>query len=144
MVKGVITDSANKYLVNKDYYGYLVSLYNKFMPENTLLIPNMDKMSIDEIIEYTYDLSKRVYDLKKILSGIEEVRELEKKVLLEVVDSYWIEHIDTMDQLRQCIGLAAIGQKDPVKEYTIQGFDLFEELNETIRTETVKYLYKFN
>ena len=144
MVKDVITDTANKYLVNKDYYGYLVSLYNKFMPENTLLIPNIDKMSIDEIIEYTYDLSKRVYDLKKILSGIEEVRELEKKVLLEVVDSYWIEHIDTMDQLRQCIGLAAIGQKDPVKEYTIQGFDLFEELNETIRTETVKYLYKFN
>lgn len=144
MVKDVITETANKYLVNKDYYGYLVSLYNKFMPENTLLIPGIDKMSIDEVIEYTYDLSKRVYDFKKIVSGIEELRELEKKVLLEVVDSYWIEHIDTMDQLRQCIGLSAIGQKDPVKEYTIQGYDLFEELNETIRTETVKYLYKFN
>ena len=144
MVKDVITETANKYLVNKDYYGYLVSLYNKFMPENTLLIPGIDKMSIDEIIEYTYDLSKRVYDFKKIVSGIEEVRNLEKKVLLEVVDSHWIDHIDTMDQLRQCIGLAAIGQKDPVKEYTIQGYDLFEELNETIRTETIKYLYKFN
>ncbi len=144
MVKDVIKETANKYLVNKDYYGYLISLYNKFMPENTLLIPGIDKMSIDEVIEYTYDLSKRVYDFKKIVSGIEELRELEKKVLLEVVDSYWIEHIDTMDQLRQCIGLSAIGQKDPVKEYTIQGYDLFEELNETIRTETVKYLYKFN
>lgn len=144
MVKDVITETANKYLVNKDYYGYLISLYNKFMPENTLLIPGIDKMSIDEVIEYTYDLSKRVYDFKKIVSGIEELRNLEKKVLLEVVDSYWIEHIDTMDQLRQCIGLSAIGQKDPVKEYTIQGYDLFEELNETIRTETVKYLYKFN
>lgn len=144
MVKDVITETANKYLVNKDYYGYLISLYNKFMPENTLLIPGIDKMSIDEVIEYTYDLSKRVYDFKKIVSGIEELRNLEKKVLLEVVDSYWIEHIDTMDQLRQCIGLSAIGQKDPVKEYTIQGYELFEELNETIRTETVKYLYKFN
>ena len=144
MVKDVITETANKYLVNKDYYGYLISLYNKFMPENTLLIPGIDKMSIDEVIEYTYDLSKRVYDFKKIVSGIEELRNLEKKVLLEVVDSYWIDHIDTMDQLRQCIGLSAIGQKDPVKEYTIQGYELFEELNETIRTETVKYLYKFN
>ena len=144
MVKDVIKETANKYLVNKDYYGYLISLYNKFMPENTLLIPGIDKMSIDEIIEYTYDLSKRVYDFKKIVSGIEELRNLEKKVLLEVVDSYWIDHIDTMDQLRQCIGLSAIGQKDPVKEYTIQGYELFEELNETIRTETVKYLYKFN
>ena len=144
MVKDVIKETANKYLVNKDYYGYLISLYNKFMPENTLLIPGIDKMSIYEVIEYTYDLSKRVYDFKKIVSGIEELRNLEKKVLLEVVDSYWIEHIDTMDQLRQCIGLSAIGQKDPVKEYTIQGYELFEELNETIRTETVKYLYKFN
>ena len=138
MVKDVISETANKYLVNKDYYGYLISLYNKFMPENTLLIPGIDKMSIDEVIEYTYDLSKRVYDFKKIVSGIEELRNL------EVVDSYWIDHIDTMDQLRQCIGLSAIGQKDPVKEYTIQGYELFEELNETIRTETVKYLYKFN
>ena len=144
MVKDVISETANKYLVNKDYYGYLISLYNKFMPENTLLIPGIDKMSIDEVIEYTYDLSKRVYDFKKIVSGIEELRNLEKKVLLEVVDSYWIDHIDTMDQLRQCIGLSAIGQKDPVKEYTIQSYELFEELNETIRTETVKYLYKFN
>ena len=144
MVKDVIRETANKYLVNKDYYGYLISVYNKFMPENTLLIPGIDKMSIDEVIEYTYDLSKRVYDFKKIVLGIEELRNLEKNVLLEVVDSYWIEHIDTMDQLRQCIGLSAIGQKDPVKEYTIQGYDLFEELNETIRTETVKYLYKFN
>ena len=144
MVKDVISETANKYLVNKDYYGYLISLYNKFMPENTLLIPGIDKISIDEVIEYTYDLSKRVYDFKKIVSGIEELRNLEKKVLLEVVDSYWIDHIDTMDQLRQCIGLSAIGQKDPVKEYTIQGYELFEELNETIRTETVKYLYKFN
>lgn len=144
MVKDIISETANKYLVNKDYYGYLISLYNKFMPENTLLIPGIDKMSIDEVIEYTYDLSKRVYDFKKIVSGIEELRNLEKKVLLEVVDSYWIDHIDTMDQLRQCIGLSAIGQKDPVKEYTIQGYELFEELNETIRTETVKYLYKFN
>lgn len=144
MVKDVISETANKYLVNKDYYGYLISLYNKFMPENTLLIPGIDKMSIYEVIEYTYDLSKRVYDFKKIVSGIEELRNLEKKVLLEVVDSYWIDHIDTMDQLRQCIGLSAIGQKDPVREYTIQGYELFEELNETIRTETVKYLYKFN
>ena len=49
-----------------------------------------------------------------------------------------------MDQLRQVIGLSAIGQKDPVKEYTIQAYDMFEELNKNIRCETIKYLYKFN
>ncbi|MEG1311473.1 MAG: preprotein translocase subunit SecA [Romboutsia sp.] len=145
IVKRVIQDTADKYLAkDKDYYGYLKSLYNNFMPENTLLIPDMDKKSLDEIVEYTYDLSKRVYDFKKIISGIEELKVLEKRVLLEVVDSHWIDHIDAMDQLRQCIGLSAIGQKDPVKEYTIQGYEMFEELNDTIRRETVKYLYKFN
>ena len=119
-------------------------LYNTFMPENTLLIPNIDKMSLSEIVDYTYEISKRVYDLKKILIGIDKLKELEKKILLEVVDSYWIDHIDAMDQLRQVIGLAAIGQKDPVKEYTVQAYDMFEELNKNIRCETIKYLYKFN
>jgi preprotein translocase subunit SecA len=144
IVKRVITEAAEKYLYkNKDYYGYLKSLYTTFMPENTLLIPGMDEMGLNEIIEYTYEISRRVYDLKKMSIGIEKLKELERKVLLEVVDSYWIEHIDAMDQLRQVIGLAAIGQKDPVKEYAIQGYDMFEELNKHIRNETVKYLYKF-
>lgn len=145
IAKRVIKDAADKYLsTDKDYYGYLKSLYNTFMPENTLLIPDIDKKSVEEIVEYTYDISKRVYDLKKMMIGIEPLKLLEKKVLLEVVDTHWIDHIDYMDQLRQCIGLSAIGQKDPVKEYTIQGYDMFEELNDTIRKETLKYLYKFN
>ena len=145
MVKDIIAETAEKYLrKNKDYYGFLNSIHSSFMPKESLIIPGMDKMSVEETIDYTYDLSKRVYDFKKIISGIDKVKELERRVLLEVVDSHWIDHIDAMDQLRQCIGLSAIGQKDPVKEYTIQGYDMFDELNRTIRLETVKYLYKFN
>lgn len=145
MVKDIIEETAERYLrKNKDYYGFLNSIHRSFMPKESLIIPNMDKMTVEETIEYTYDLSKRVYDFKKIVSGMDKVKELERRVLLEVVDSYWIDHIDAMDQLRQCIGLAAIGQKDPVKEYIIQGYEMFEELNRVIRLETVKYLYKFN
>ncbi|MGL6107499.1 preprotein translocase subunit SecA [Romboutsia sp.] len=145
MVKNIIKDSGEKYLrKTKDYYGFLNSIHNKFMPQESLIIPGMDKMAVEETVEYTYELSKRVYDFKKIVTGIDRLRELERRVLLEVVDSHWIEHIDAMDQLRQVIGLAAIGQKDPVKEYTVQGYDMFEELNRTIRNETVKYLYKFS
>ncbi|WP_315168891.1 preprotein translocase subunit SecA [Metaclostridioides mangenotii] len=145
MVRSIIEDAAKKYLTkNRDYVRYLKYLYNAFMPINTILIPDMDSMSVDELVEYTYDISKRVYDLKKMVTGIDRVKELEKKVLLQVVDSYWVEHIDAMDQLRQYIGLRAIGQKDPVKEYEVEGFQMFDELNDNIRINTVKYLYKFD
>lgn len=144
MVKGIIEEAAEKYLTKeRDYVRYLRYLYDAFMPFNTILIPNMDKMSVEELVDYTYDISLKVYDLKKMVAGIEEVKDMEKKVLLQVVDTYWVEHIDAMDQLRQYIGLRAIGQKDPVKEYEIEGSQMFEELNHNIRLNTVKYLYKF-
>ena len=145
MVKEVIKFAADKYFrKKKDYIGYLNCLYTAFMPIDTLLIPNIDKMNVDELIEYTYDISTRVYDMKKIMLGFDEVKAQEKKVLLEVVDTYWIDHIDSMDQLRQGIGLRALGQKDPVKEYTVEAFDMYEEFNQRIRIATLQYLYKFN
>jgi preprotein translocase subunit SecA len=145
MVRSIIEEAADKYLTkNRDYVRYLKYLYNAFMPLNTILIPDMDSMSVEELVEYTYDISKKVYDFKKMVTGIDRVRELEKRVLLQVVDSYWVDHIDAMDQLRQYIGLRAIGQKDPVKEYEIEGFQMFDELNSNIRINTVKYLYKFD
>lgn len=145
MALEVIKFAAKLYLEKqKDYTGFLNYLALAFMPAETLVIPNMDKMKVDEIIAYTHDLSNRVYDFKKITLGADRLKELEKKVLLEVVDKYWIEHIDAMDQLRQGIGLMAAGQKDPVKEYTIQGYEMFELLNRKIHIATVQYLYKFN
>ncbi|RDY23261.1 preprotein translocase subunit SecA [Romboutsia maritimum] len=144
IVKNVISSAAQKYIKkNRDYIGYLKSLYSSFMPVDTLLIPGIDKMSVDELVEYTYDISTRVYDMKKMVVGIDKLKELEKRVLLEVVDTYWIDHIDAMDQLRQGIGLRALGQKDPVKEYAVEAYDMFEEFNKNIRVETIKYLYKF-
>lgn len=145
MALEVIKFAAKLYLEKqKDYTGFLNYLALAFMPAETLVIPDMDKMKVDEIIAYTHDLSNRVYDFKKITLGADRLKELEKKILLEVVDKYWIEHIDAMDQLRQGIGLMAAGQKDPVKEYTIQGYEMFELLNRKIHIATVQYLYKFN
>ncbi|GAA3660090.1 preprotein translocase subunit SecA [Asaccharospora irregularis] len=145
MALEVIKFAAKLYLEKqKDYTGFLNYLALAFMPAETLVIPDMDKMKVDEIIAYTHDLSNRVYDFKKITLGPDRLKELEKKILLEVVDKYWIEHIDAMDQLRQGIGLMAAGQKDPVKEYTIQGYEMFELLNRKIHIATVQYLYKFN
>ncbi|MFL8712002.1 preprotein translocase subunit SecA [Clostridioides sp. GD02377] len=144
MVRGIIEDTAQTYLKNqRNYFGYFKYLYSTFMPANTLLIPEIDKKTIEDIVEHTYQISKRVYDLKKMALGMDKILELEKKTLLQVVDTYWVEHIDAMDQLRQYIGLKAYAQKDPAKEYTIEGYDMFEALNNKIRKTTVQYLYKF-
>ena len=145
MVKDIITEAAEKYLKKvRDSHGYFKYLYSTFMPADTLLIPDLDKKSVEEIVNQTYQISKRVYDLKKMMIGIEELAQLEKRVLLQVVDTYWVDHIDAMDQLRQYIGLKSYAQKDPFKEYAIEGYEMFEALNKNIRITTVQYLYKFN
>lgn len=145
MVMDIITEAAEKYLKKvRDYHGYFKYLYNTFMPADTLLIPDLDKKSVEEIVNQTYQISKRVYDLKKMMIGIEELAQLEKRVLLQVVDTYWVDHIDAMDQLRQYIGLKSYAQKDPFKEYAIEGYEMFEAFNKNIRITTVQYLYKFN
>ncbi|EGT5043320.1 preprotein translocase subunit SecA [Clostridioides difficile] len=145
MVKEIIEEAAQRHLLKfRDYENYFKYLYMTFMPANTLLIPNLDQKSIEEITNQTYEISKRVYELKKMMIGIEQLSKLEKKVLLEVVDTYWIDHIDAMDQLRQYIGLKSYAQKDPFKEYAIEGYEMFETLNKNIRVTTVQYLYKFN
>ncbi|MDN9435108.1 preprotein translocase subunit SecA [Clostridioides difficile] len=146
MVKDIIQEAGETYLIGRkrDYYGYFKHLYSTFMPADTLLIPGVDKKSVQEIIDSTYEISKRVYDLKKMMLGIDKVAELEKTVLLKVVDQYWIDHIDAMEQLRQYIGLKSYAQKDPFREYALEGYDMFEALNKNIREATVQYLYKFN
>ncbi|HIF5066744.1 TPA: preprotein translocase subunit SecA, partial [Clostridioides difficile] len=138
MVKDIIQVAADTYLIKRkrDYYGYFKYLYNTFMPNDTLLIPGIDQKSVDEIVSSTYEISKRVYDLKKMMIGIEKVIEMEKIVLLKVVDQYWIDHIDAMEQLRQYIGLKSYAQKDPFKEYALEGYDMFEVLNKNIREAT--------
>ncbi|NLY20198.1 MAG: preprotein translocase subunit SecA, partial [Tissierellia bacterium] len=68
-------------------------------------------------------------------------REVERIVLLQNVDNKWMDHIDAMDQLRQGIGLRAYGNEDPVRAYQNEGFDMFEEMNSSIREDTVKMLY---
>ena len=71
----------------------------------------------------------------------ESIREIERVILLKVIDRKWMDHIDDMDQLRQGIGLAAYGQKDPLVEYRMNGFDMFEEMTQNIKEETVRLLF---
>ena len=70
----------------------------------------------------------------------EQFRELERVVLLKVIDRKWMDHIDDMDQLRQGIGLQAYGQRDPVIEYKMSGYEMFDEMTQNIKEETVRLL----
>ncbi len=77
---------------------------------------------------------------KKKKFGSEELRELERVVMLKVVDQKWMDHIDNMDELKNGIGLRRYGQKDPVVQYRIEGIDMFDDMIEDIKTDVVKIL----
>ena len=71
----------------------------------------------------------------------EQIREAERVVLLRAIDTKWMEHIDDMDQLRQGIGLQAYGQKNPLVEYKMIGYDMFDEMTDSIAQDTIRILF---
>ena len=95
----------------------------------------------EELKRFIKEESKAKYAEKEGEFGDDAFREVERVVLLRVVDQKWMDHIDAMDQLRQGIGLRAVGQIDPVRAYAEEGFDMFEAMNESIREETVRLLF---
>lgn len=143
MAREVIKAKADRFIDAKprNYFKYYRSLYSAFVPDGTLLIPDIQNMSVDEVIENTYGIVKSIYDLKEMFIGYDALRKLERDTLLEVIDSYWVDHIDMMDQMRQSIGFASVAQKDPVKEYTLEGYAMFEDLYRRIKTETLKFVF---
>lgn len=98
-------------------------------------------LSPAEIEEMLKAEIKDVYDKREEEFSPEIMRELERTILLKVVDTKWMDHIDSMDQLRQGIGLRAYGQENPVMAYQKEGFDMFEEMNYAITEDTVKLLF---
>ncbi len=95
-------------------------------------------MEKDELRTLLLAHAHGLYSMKEKEMGEENMRELERVVLLRAVDTRWMAHIDDMDQLRQGIGLRAYGQHDPIVEYKNVGFDMFEEMIQSIREDTVK------
>ena len=95
-----------------------------------------------DLIEIAEKAVVELYEEKErtLFPEIEQFREAERVILLGVIDRHWMNHIDDMDQLRQGIGLQSYGQRDPVQEYKVQGFDMFEEMINSISEETVRAL----
>ena len=99
------------------------------------------KCSKAELKQQIKQNAVKLYEEKEAeFSNPEQIREVERVVLLKVIDRHWMDHIDDMDQLRQGIGLQAFAQRDPVVEYRIQGFDLFDQMTSAIQEDTVRIL----
>ena len=94
-----------------------------------------------ELADAVYEAAEAAYAQKEERYGAEVMRELERVIMLRVVDELWMEHIDAMDDLKQGIGLRAYGQHDPVVAYKEEGFSMFEAMVDSIREETVRRLF---
>ncbi|HEY8423555.1 MAG TPA: preprotein translocase subunit SecA [Clostridia bacterium] len=126
---------------NKDIQRYLLPEEKEFLTEERL-----SQWDFDDIIENLYNAMLTYYDKKReqaFALGI-NFDEVERVVLLRVVDTQWMEHIDAMDVLRRGIGLRAYGQQDPVIAYKKEGFEMFDEMIERIKEQTVQFLMRVN
>ena len=99
---------------------------------------NLTEASLREDVIKKFE---KLYEEKEAEIEIERMRELERMILLRVVDNKWMDHIDAMDQLKSGIGLRALGQQDPAAAYANEGFDMFELMIQSIKEETVKFCY---
>ena len=101
-----------------------------------------DIKDVKELKQHLKEQAVLLYEAKETeFPEIEQFRELERVVLLKVIDRKWMDHIDDMDQLRQGIGLQAYGQRDPLVEYKMAGFDMFDEMIAGIQEDTIRLLY---
>ncbi len=148
MIKDLIESSVNTYLSDSDDHDTwnIDGLRDHFMgyitDETDLDFENKDLGMVEkkDIIQELTDKALNKYQAREEQFGSEIMRELERVVLLRNVDTKWMDHIDAMDELRQGIYLRSYGQRDPVVEYRLEGFDMFDEMIAAIREDTVKML----
>ena len=101
-----------------------------------------DVKNMKELKQHLKEKAVLLYEAKETeFPEIEQFRELERVVLLKVIDGKWMDHIDDMEQLRQGVGLQAYGQRDPLVEYKMSGYEMFDEMTQNIREETVRLLF---
>ena len=148
MMEDFITDTVNKYIVDeniKDDWN-LLGLKEYFL--NWLTGPedldfendDLESVSKEDIVSALSKKAGEIYQSKEEEYGSEVMRELERVVLLKVVDTKWMAHIDDMEELKKGIGLVSYGQKNPVIEYRYAGFEMFDDMVEAIREDTIRML----
>ena len=118
--------------------------FNQIIPLGNLAIKkeNIETITKEKFTEDILKIATKMYEAKeKEIGSPERMREIERVIMLKVIDSKWMDHIDDMDRMRQGIGLQAYGQRDPLIEYKYVSYDMFNELSFNIQQETVRGLY---
>lgn len=157
MIKDVISVAVDSHVLQVDDEKYdesieklITYLEDIFLPRDMINPEELGKKGIDKIKEELINVALDLYNQKeRELQGTDDeednspknLREIERIILLKVVDSKWMDHIDSMDHLRQGIGLRAYKQQDPVQAYQFEGTDMFNEMIWNIKVETIKYLF---
>ena len=147
MIQEVISDAVNSHLsgdvqdIEAEIKTLLQYLEEICLPHGIVTVQELADLSNEQIKDKLTETVMNIYKGKELEFGEEQLREIERVVLLRVVDQKWMAHIDNMDHLKQGMGLRAYKQQDPIQAYQMEGSAMFEEMIEGIKTETVKFLF---
>ena len=149
MIRTIITNAVNgamgeqKHMTAEHWKDATAEFRGVFLLPDELSYTDeeLEKLSADELIAKLEERAFDIYNQKETILGEPLMRELERVVMLRVVDEYWMEHIDAMEDLKQGIRLRAYGQEDPVVAYKREGYDMFETMIAAIQDETVRRIY---
>ena len=146
MLRDVVYSAVDSHItgVEESFKDDLKNLINfmedLFVPHKSVTLEELEALSNDEIKEKYLSKAMEIYNSKETTFGEEQMREIERVVLLRVVDTKWMDHIDSMDHLKQGIGLRAYRQQDPVQAYQFEGSTMFEEMIYNIKLDTIRFL----
>ena len=149
MIKEFVEDSVNMYITDEDVQDNwnLQGLKDRLMGIITVeddfnyTPQELDEITKKDIVDLLEDRALKIYAKREEDLGQELLHEIERVVLLKVVDTKWMAHIDDMDELKKGIGLRSYGQKNPVVEYRMEGMDMFDDMVASIREDTVRMLF---
>ncbi len=127
----------------KEALNKLIHFYNStIFGLNSIKLKDIEKLSHEELVDYFYKKSKAILDEKEKVFEAEVFHEFLKVIVLRIVDMKWMDHIDTMDGLRQGIGLVAYGQSNPLLQYQQEGYELFDNMIASINEDVLRYVIR--
>lgn len=147
MVNELVSDAVKAHLdgvnenIEEEINKLIKYLEDICLPHGIVKVEDLAELSNDEMINKLLDVLMKIYNEKEQEFGEEQFREVERVILLRVVDQKWMDHIDNMDHLKQGIGLRAYKQLDPIQAYQMEGSAMFEEMINGIKIDTVKFLF---